>query len=121
MLYGLRRSPKHWYNKIRNVLLKLGFHQNACDPCLFSGNIIDPSDPTASPSPSLLTLELYVDNFIYFLKDPDVKAKFAQCHGGFHGHGQMVLRYTLSVDGLARSGPSTPQPDRIRLPPGRRQ
>ena len=31
-LYGLRRSPKRWYDKIWNVLLKLGLHRNAYDP-----------------------------------------------------------------------------------------
>jgi len=78
MLYGLRRSPKHWYDKIRKVLLKLGLRQNAYDPCLFSGNVVDPSDPDASPSPSPLTLGLYVDDFVYFSEDPDVEAKFAR-------------------------------------------
>ena len=77
-LYGLRRSPKHWYDKIRKVFLKLGLHQNAYNPCLFSGNIVDPSDPTASPSPSPLTLGLYMDDFVYFLEDPDVEAWFAR-------------------------------------------
>jgi hypothetical protein len=48
------------------------------DPCLFSGNIIDPSDPSVSPSSSPLTLGLYVDDFDYFLADPEVKAKFEQ-------------------------------------------
>ena len=65
-LYGLRRSPKHWYDKIRNVLLKLGLRQNAYNPCLFSGDIIDPSNPNAPPSNCPLTLGLYVDDFVYF-------------------------------------------------------
>ena len=75
-LYGLRRSPKHWYDKIRNVLLKLGLRQNAYDPCLFSGDIIDPSNPNAPPSNCPLTLGLYVDDFVYFSEDPDVEARF---------------------------------------------
>ena len=75
-LYGLRRSPKHWYDKIRKILASVGLKQNAYDSCLFSGNIIDPSDPYDSPSSSPLTLGLYVDDFVYFLADPAVQAKF---------------------------------------------
>ena len=75
-LYGLRRSPKHWYDKIRTILTSLGLQQNAYDPCLFSGHVIDPSDPTDSPTSSPLTLGLYVDDFVYFSDDPAVEAKF---------------------------------------------
>ena len=75
-LYGLRRSPKHWYNKIQKIFYKLGLQQNAYDPCLFSGNILDPSDPLNSPSTSPLTLGIYVDDFVYFSEDPEVEAKF---------------------------------------------
>ena len=75
-LYGLRRSPKHWYDKIRKILTSLGLQQNAYDPCLFSGLVIDPSDPTDSPTSSPLTLGLYVDDFVYFSNDPEVEAKF---------------------------------------------
>ena len=72
-LYKLRRSPKHWYDKIRKIL---GLHQNAYDPCLFSGHVIDPSDPLDSPTSSQLTLGLSVDDFVYFLEDPMVETKF---------------------------------------------
>ena len=75
-LYGLRRSPKHWYDKIRKILNSLGLTQNAYDPCLFSGHIIDPSSPTDSPTSAPLTLGLYVDDFVYFSEDPAVEAKF---------------------------------------------
>ena len=77
-LYGLRRSPKHWYDKIRKILTSLGLKQNPCDPCLFCGNIIDPTDPSDSPSSSPLTLGLYVDDFVYFSADPAVEAKFVR-------------------------------------------
>ena len=75
-LYGLRHSPKHWYDKIQKIFHKLGLQQNAYDPCLFIGNILDPSDPLDSPSTSPLTLGIYVDDFVYFLENPDVEAKF---------------------------------------------
>ena len=77
-LYGLRRSPKHCYAKIRKILNSIGLQQNAYDPCLFSGNIIDPSEPINSPTSSPLTLGLYDDNFVYFLADPAVEEKFEQ-------------------------------------------
>jgi hypothetical protein len=75
-LYGLRRSPKHWYDKIQKILASIGLQQNTYNLCLFSGNIIDPSDPTNSPMSSPLTLGLYVDDFVYFSADPAVEAKF---------------------------------------------
>jgi hypothetical protein len=75
-LYGLRRSPKHWYDKIRNILTSVGLKQNPYDPCLFSGKIIDPTAPSDSPSSSPLTLGLYVNDFVYFSADPAVEAKF---------------------------------------------
>ncbi len=75
-LYGLRRSPKHWYDKIRKILTSIGLNQNPYNPCLFSGHIIYPTDPSDSPSSSPLTLGLYVDDFVYFSTDPMVEAKF---------------------------------------------
>jgi hypothetical protein len=71
--YGLRHSPEHWYEKIQKILASLGLKQNAYAPCLFSGNIINPSDPSDSPSSSPLTIGLY---FVYILADPAVKAEF---------------------------------------------
>jgi hypothetical protein len=54
----------------------IGLQQNAYNPCLFSGNIVDPLDPSDSPLSSPLTLGLYVDDFVYFSEDPAVEAKF---------------------------------------------
>jgi hypothetical protein len=54
----------------------MGLHQNAYDPCLFSGQVIDPSDSLDPPTSSHLTLGLYVDDFVYFSEDPAVEAKF---------------------------------------------
>jgi hypothetical protein len=75
-LYGLRHSPKHLYDKIRKILNKLGLQQNAYNPCLFSGHILDSLDPLDSPSSSTLILGIYVGNFVYFSEDPAVEAKF---------------------------------------------
>jgi hypothetical protein len=77
-LYGLWRSPRHWYNKIKSVLQWIGLHQNAYDPCLFAGNIIDPNDSSDVTSSAPLTLGIYVDDFVYFSTNPAVEAKFQQ-------------------------------------------
>jgi hypothetical protein len=77
-LYGFRRSPRHWYTKIKRILNSLGLKDNTSDPYLFTGNIIDPSNPAAAPSLDPLTLGIYVDNFIYFLEDPAVERRFEQ-------------------------------------------
>jgi hypothetical protein len=91
MLYGLHCSPQHWYVKIKSILEKLGLRQNAYDPCLFSGNIVDPSNPADSPSSEPLTLGLYVDDFVYFLTDPEVEAKFKR-----------LLKQQVTVDFMGR-------------------
>jgi hypothetical protein len=72
-LYGLRRSPRHWYNKIMAVLNSLGLKANSLDPCLFTGSIVNPSNPAAGIPTAPLTLRIYVDNFLYFSKNPEVK------------------------------------------------
>ncbi len=77
-LYGLRRSPRHWYIKIKAILEKIGLHQNAYNPCLFSGHVVNSSDPADTPSSAPLTLGLYVDDFVYFFSNSEVEAKF-QC------------------------------------------
>jgi hypothetical protein len=77
-LYGLQRSPHHWYTKIKSILTKFGLRQNSYDPCLFSGTIIDPLDPTNNLLLAPLNLGLYVDNFVYFSAKDALEAKF-QC------------------------------------------
>ncbi len=77
-LYGLCRSPQHWYMKVKSILNQLGLHQNTYNPCLFTGYIIDPSISADTPSSFPLTLGLCVDEFKYFSEDSAVKAKFQQ-------------------------------------------
>ncbi len=76
MLYGLCHSPRHWYIKINKILKSIGLHSSLEDPCLYTGCIIDPNNPTATPSSVPLSLGLYVDDFIYFSEDPNVEALF---------------------------------------------
>jgi len=75
-LYGLRRSPHHWYDKINAILISIGLKPSLEEPCLYSGFIQDPSDPSSAKSTSPLTLGLYVDDFLYFSEDPSVEAIF---------------------------------------------
>jgi hypothetical protein len=76
LLYGLRQSPRHWYDKINSILLSIGLHPSLEDPCLYSGFIKDPSDPSSLPLQHPLCLGLYADNFVYFSEDPKVESLF---------------------------------------------
>jgi hypothetical protein len=75
-LYGLRCSPQHWYDKINAILTSIGLTPSLKDPCLYTGFIRNPKDPTAAIATSPLSLGLYVDNFVYFLPDPAVERLF---------------------------------------------
>jgi hypothetical protein len=77
-LYGLRRSPRHWYNKIWLVLASISLKPNVSDPCMFTGSISDPNDPAADIPFTPLTIGLYVDDFVYFSVDPEVERRFEQ-------------------------------------------
>jgi hypothetical protein len=56
MLYGLCRSPWHWYNKINVILHSLGLTPSLEDPCLYTGYIHDPANPSATLSTAQLSL-----------------------------------------------------------------
>ena len=74
--YGLWRSPWHWYKKINSILRSIGLAHNAHDPCFYTGLVRDPHDPLATQSSIHLSIGLYVDNFVYFSKDPTVETLF---------------------------------------------
>jgi hypothetical protein len=65
-LYGLQRSPCHWYNKINAILRSIHLTPLLEDTCLYSGFIQDPLDPSGTKSESPLSLGLYVNDFVYF-------------------------------------------------------
>ena len=67
-LYGLKRSPRHWYDKAKNLLEKIGLKQCKNSPCLFKGTIIKGEPP--------IYLGLYVDDFIYFGGNDKVEREF---------------------------------------------
>ncbi len=48
---------------------------NAYDPCIYSGYIHDPSDPSVTPTKFPITLGLYVDDFVDFSMEDDVESK----------------------------------------------
>mmetsp|Transcript_10476 Transcript_10476/g.14799 ORF Transcript_10476/g.14799 Transcript_10476/m.14799 type:complete len:182 (+) Transcript_10476:2-547(+) len=60
-LYGLKRSPRHFYQLAKTKLEEVGLTQHPTSPCLFSGEIIKGKPP--------LYLGLYVDDFVYFSED----------------------------------------------------
>jgi hypothetical protein len=74
-LYGLRRSPKHWYDMASAALLSMGLQQSAHDPCLFHGIPSTPDAP-AYPGDSPLTVGLYVDDMVYFSIDDKVEQRY---------------------------------------------
>ena len=80
-LYGLRRSPRHWYDKISGIFRAMGLRPNSQDPCVFSGFVRDPDDPSDNPSSVPLTVGLYVDDFVYFSSADEVEAKFQRILG----------------------------------------
>jgi hypothetical protein len=46
-LYGLCRSPWHWYEKINSILRSIGLIPNAHGPCFYTGFVCDPHNPSA--------------------------------------------------------------------------
>ena len=72
-LYGLKRSPRHWFETCKKTLISLGLHPLPNAPCIFTGTLI-PGEPP-------LYLGLYVDDFIYFSSSPKVEAHFEKQFG----------------------------------------
>jgi deoxyuridine 5''-triphosphate nucleotidohydrolase (dut) len=67
-LYGLKRSPRHWYETAKQALLSIGLNPCPNAPCIFSGTIVPGKPP--------LYVGIYVDDFIYFSSDPSVEKSF---------------------------------------------
>mmetsp|Transcript_12968 Transcript_12968/g.18518 ORF Transcript_12968/g.18518 Transcript_12968/m.18518 type:complete len:610 (-) Transcript_12968:168-1997(-) len=67
-LYGLKRSPSHFYNLAATKLQEIGLTQHPTSPCIFS-RVIIPNKPP-------LYLGLYVDDFVYFSEDESVEKEF---------------------------------------------
>jgi Reverse transcriptase (RNA-dependent DNA polymerase). len=69
-LYGLKRSPRHWYETAKDALISIGLQPCPNAPCIFSGVLIPDKPP--------LYVGIYVDDFIYFSADPTVEHAFEQ-------------------------------------------
>lgn len=69
-LYGLKRSPKHWFDKAVKILSSIGLKQCKNAPCIFSGRVAPHLPP--------IYLGLYVDDFLYFSKSDEAERIFEQ-------------------------------------------
>jgi len=67
-LYGLRRAPKLWYDKLCSHLVSMGLKNSGNSPCLFVGTLIEGLPP--------IYVGIYVDDIIYFSPDDAVEQKF---------------------------------------------
>jgi hypothetical protein len=97
-LYGLWRSPRHWYDKINAILYSIGLTPSLKDPCLYTGFVRDPSDPSSIITSAPLCLGLYVDDFVYVSKDPVAETLFCcllakRCKVNFMG----IVEWFLGV------------------------
>jgi hypothetical protein len=72
-LYGLKRSPRHWYEKARKTLISIGLKPLQHAPCIFTGTLI-PGEPP-------IYLGLYVDDFLYFSESKAVEQMFEEKFG----------------------------------------
>ena len=90
-LYGLRRSPRNWFNTIDNSLRDMGFTATASDPCVY----------TFGSDDNLSILTMHVDNLL--LRDTLLLKDFkSQLMGRFAmtdmGDVSMVLGMQLTRD-----------------------
>jgi hypothetical protein len=67
-LYGLRRAPKLWFDKLSSHLKAIGLQQSPTSPCIFTGQLIE-----GGP---LIYVGIYVDNIIYFSPSDIVEKRF---------------------------------------------
>ena len=71
-LYGLRRSPRHWYQTFSGVLQDLGLRKCPHEPCLFVGK---------APTGGTIYFGTYVDDCAYFGTDDETEAWFEKALG----------------------------------------
>jgi hypothetical protein len=67
-LYGLRRAPKLWFEKVRSHLISMGLCCSDTSPCLFIGNLIEGEPP--------IYTGIHVDDIIYFSASNKVEHQF---------------------------------------------
>ena len=67
-LYGLRRAPKLWFEKLSGHLHSIGLKSSPNSPCLFVGTLIPGHPP--------IYAGIYVDDIIYFSNSDEVEKQF---------------------------------------------
>lgn len=67
-LYGLRRAPKLWFDKLSSHLKTMGLKQSSTSPCLFMSQLIE-----GGP---VIYVGIYVDDIIYFSLSDEVEKVF---------------------------------------------
>jgi len=67
-LYGLRRAPRLWFEKLCSHLKSMGLKNSDTSPCLFVGSLLE-----GGP---LIYIGVYVDDIIYFSPCDNVEKKF---------------------------------------------
>jgi hypothetical protein len=67
-LYGLKRAPKLWFEKLSSHLTAMGLKTCANSPCLFFGSLIEGEAP--------IYVGIYVDDIIYFSPNDQVEREF---------------------------------------------
>jgi len=71
--YGLKRSPRHWYDTATSILKEMGFTQSPHSPCIFVGTLAKHQPP--------VYLDLYVDDFLFFSQSRQMEKKFMEIFG----------------------------------------
>jgi hypothetical protein len=66
-LYGLKRAPKFWFEKLSSHLRPMGLVSSTNSPCLFTGILIE-----GKP----IYVGIYVDDIIYFSSSDRVEKQF---------------------------------------------
>jgi hypothetical protein len=56
----------------------MGLQPSLKDPCLYTGYVHDPANPSIKLTTAPLCLGIYVDNFVYFSADPAVEELFGR-------------------------------------------
>jgi hypothetical protein len=82
-LYGLSRSPRHWYEKLTTALTELGFQPTVHDKCLWRTRPTDGTDP--------VFVGIYVDDFAYFSESDEQEQWFER---------EMGARFTVDFMGV---------------------
>ena len=95
-LYGLHRSPKHWYNMFTSILLDIGICSSPHDPCLYTGHVKYPSGRAITSSTAPVEVGIYVDDVVFYSTEPAQELLFQRelskrCKVDFMGDADFFL------------------------------